>query len=97
VRLAGLDGLFDRMFISGDIGEAKPSSAFYGAIERQLAACELRVVLAVGDSYEKDVAPALERGWPAVHISRSPPPEPASCLSAPALADAIRLALGAVA
>ncbi|WP_083494934.1 MULTISPECIES: HAD family hydrolase [Frankia] len=72
LRLSGLDVLADRVFVSADIGAAKPDPASYAAAEEALAASALRVALVIGDSATKDLAPALERGWPLLGVRRSP-------------------------
>jgi HAD superfamily hydrolase (TIGR01493 family) len=78
LRLSRLDTLVDRVFVSADIGAAKPDPVFYAAVEDALAATDLRIALVIGDSATKDLAPAQERGWPVLGVRRAPTGSPGS-------------------
>lgn len=69
LRLSGLAGYFARVFISSEVGAAKPHPRFFRAVS-DLLLSDQAVCAVVGDSYTADVRPAIERGWPAVHIFR---------------------------
>jgi FMN phosphatase YigB (HAD superfamily) len=67
LRLSGLEDCFARVFVSGEVGVAKPGDGFFAALVEALgddrAVCAL-----VGDSLRADIGPAVVRGWPAVHV-----------------------------
>lgn len=67
IRLSGLEDRFARVFISSDVGYAKPHSRFFRAVSDAIGS-DKAVCLVVGDSFTADVRPAAERGWPAVHV-----------------------------
>jgi putative hydrolase of the HAD superfamily len=64
---AGLSSHISGYFCRANLGIAKGTPAFYQAILRQLGAGASAVTM-VGDSYENDIAPALEAGLSAVWL-----------------------------
>jgi HAD superfamily hydrolase (TIGR01549 family) len=77
LEIAGLEPYFDELFVSGDLGEAKPSPGFFAAVTDLLGSRGATVALSVGDSVEKDIAPALDRGWPAALVRSTDAGKPA--------------------
>ncbi len=75
-RRGGLDRYLNGYFCSANLGEVKGSTAFLAAIMRQLDAHPEQICV-VGDSFEKDILPALALGIKAVWL-RPPPAEPAA-------------------
>ncbi|WP_327309100.1 HAD-IA family hydrolase [Streptomyces sp. NBC_01298] len=67
VSLSGLDQHVARMFVSSEVGYAKPHPRFLQAVSDALTR-DQTVCLVVGDSLDGDVLSALGRGWPAVHL-----------------------------
>ncbi|MEV5831924.1 HAD family hydrolase [Spirillospora sp. NPDC052242] len=69
---AGIDGLFgDRVFLSHEIGVAKPDPAAFEYVLNNLGTAPAEV-LAVGNDYAHDIAPAAHIGMRAVLVSRWP-------------------------
>jgi len=56
------------VFISSEIGWAKPASGFYREVARRLD-IEPSSILLVGDDYENDVAGPIQAGWQAIFLS----------------------------
>jgi putative hydrolase of the HAD superfamily len=67
LSLSGLERHVARVFVSSEVGHAKPHPRFFQAVSDALT-CDQAVCLVVGDSLDGDVRPALARGWPAVHL-----------------------------
>lgn len=63
-------GLFEKRFISSELGFRKPSADFYHAIVSELNVAADRVLM-VGDGLENDVEGALSVGMKAVLIDRT--------------------------
>lgn len=59
----------DRLFISSQIGWAKPSVAFYRSIERELNVSPSEILM-IGDDFENDVAAPRRCGWHAIWLDR---------------------------
>ena len=64
---AGLSQFISGYFCRANLGIAKGTPDFYKAILRQLGT-EASVVTMVGDSYENDIAPALQAGLSAIWL-----------------------------
>ena len=64
---AGLSQFISGYFCRANLGIAKGAPDFYKAILRQLGT-EASVVTMVGDSYENDIAPALQAGLSAIWL-----------------------------
>ena len=64
-REMGLDGEFDRIFASCELGAAKPEEAFFRGIEGHLAWRPSDFYLI--DDNEKNVVGARSAGWEAIH------------------------------
>ncbi len=74
----GLDGRFNAVAISGEIGHGKPDPAAFAVILEKLGVRSDRSVM-VGDSWERDVMGARLAGMHSVWVSGGrPPPEPRS-------------------
>ena len=58
----GLSGLFERLFISSEIGFEKPSTEIFQEVERVLGTTP-KDMFHLGDSYSRDVQGALSAGW----------------------------------
>jgi len=69
--LAGLTQWFQEVFVSAEIGAAKPADAFFAAVESALDRDGEVVRLVLGDSVDKDIRPAQVRGWPAILVQRN--------------------------
>ncbi|MCF2526966.1 HAD family hydrolase [Yinghuangia sp. KLBMP8922] len=67
LRLSGLEDCFARVFVSGEVGVAKPGDGFFAPLVEALGD-ERSVCMLVGDSLRADIRPAIVRGWPAVHV-----------------------------
>ncbi|MFC7485000.1 HAD family hydrolase [Luedemannella flava] len=65
LAVAGLDTLVDELFVSEELGFAKPDPAAFQAVLGRLGA-QPGEVLVVGDSMSADVAPARALGMPAL-------------------------------
>ncbi|AXB42591.1 HAD family hydrolase [Amycolatopsis albispora] len=72
VRLAGLDTVMERIFVSAEVGWAKPADRFYDHVEAEARRAGLRIALVIGDSVPKEIVPARARGWPVALIGGSP-------------------------
>lgn len=71
---AGLRRFFDQLWTSRELGAAKPSSAFFQAILRELE-LESQACVMVGNDYEKDIVPAKAAGMWTVWLAPSPAPK----------------------
>ncbi|WP_199548631.1 HAD family hydrolase [Streptomyces sp. N35] len=71
LSLSGLEEHVARVFVSSEVGYAKPHPGFFQAVSDAFTR-DQSVCLVVGDSLDKDVRPALARGWPAVHLCGDP-------------------------
>lgn len=68
----GIDGLFgDRVFLSHEIGVAKPDPAAFTYVLNGLGAAPAEA-LSVGNDYAHDISPATQIGMRAVFVSRWP-------------------------
>ncbi len=57
---------FDRIFISAELGLAKPDPAIYAEVQRRLQTPPERLIFV--DDFEENVAAARQAGWMAVHF-----------------------------
>lgn len=73
------------VFVSTELGHAKPSAAFYAAAQRRLGAHSQEIVL-VGDDFENDVSAPRRCGWQAIELCRQLPPRPDAICSLSELA-----------
>jgi putative hydrolase of the HAD superfamily len=64
----------DCMFISSQLGYAKPGHKFFRLIQERLDLPPARLCM-VGDDWNKDIAPAAELGWQTFWICRESAPE----------------------
>ena len=73
-----LAGLVSHLFISEELGAAKPDPAFFAAVLRALGGPDKSRVLMVGDNLATDVRGGLEAGLPTVWYNprRLPNPTP---------------------
>lgn len=67
LSLSGLEQHVARVFVSSEVGYAKPHPRFFQAVSDAFTR-DQAVCLVVGDSLDGDGRPALARGWPAVHL-----------------------------
>jgi putative hydrolase of the HAD superfamily len=63
------------VFVSTELGHAKPSAAFFAAAQSQLRAQPQEIML-VGDDFENDVAAPRRCGWQAIELGREGAPPP---------------------
>ena len=71
---AGIRHFFNHLWTSRELGAAKPSSAFFQAILRELE-LEPQACVMVGNDYEKDIVPAKAAGMWTVWLAPSPRPK----------------------
>ena len=62
LRDLGVSDLFEKLFISSEIGFEKPSPEIFKEVELELGTAA-KDMLHVGDSYSRDVQGALSAGW----------------------------------
>ena len=55
LRLSGLDKIFDKIFISEDIGSEKPNKEFFDLVFKSLGISNKKEVLIIGDSLSGDM------------------------------------------
>ncbi|MDA0347954.1 MAG: HAD-IA family hydrolase [Verrucomicrobia bacterium] len=60
-----IDGYFDQVFISTELGAEKPSEEVFTRVSRNLAAAP-RTLLHIGNSPANDFKPAIRAGWNAL-------------------------------
>jgi len=65
---AGLDGFFDHLFVSSELGVEKPDPRFFAAVLSGLRLAPEQVVL-VGDGYVDDVRGACAAGMKTVWLT----------------------------
>jgi HAD superfamily hydrolase (TIGR01549 family) len=63
---AHLSAFFDPIFISGEVGYAKPDARLFAHARR---ACDHELIVMIGDDYHNDMAPALALGWQTIFIN----------------------------
>lgn len=68
---------FESIFISEQIGTAKPSPAFFAAVASSINGFDPRRALIVGDSPSSDIRGAMNAGWDSVYFDRDGQPLPA--------------------
>lgn len=61
---------FKTLFISGEIGYAKPDVRFFDAVLKQIGTRDKREVLVIGDSLTSDMAGAIASGLDCCYLSR---------------------------
>lgn len=93
IRYLGLDGLFDRVFLSSEWGARKPSPAFFSLLEKE-AGLPLRDTLMIGNDPACDCLGAEKAGIDSLFIftgwPQRPAALPASCREIPRLMDAMQ-------
>ncbi len=73
----GLRDCFESVFVSGEVGVAKPDPAVFDMVLEQLDATAATTVM-IGDNWERDVVGARSAGWSAIWVSAGrPSPGPA--------------------
>lgn len=71
----GIEGLFDIVAIEGEVGIGKPHKPIFEFVQRQLN-LPPEQILFIGNSWEHDVAGALNAGWQAAWVNREGLPHP---------------------
>ncbi|GAB3066350.1 hypothetical protein GCM10027186_17910 [Micromonospora schwarzwaldensis] len=66
-----LTPIFDRVWISGEVGAAKADPAFAAALQRAVRQNGQKICFVIGDSATQDLALAGNGSWPAAHICRN--------------------------
>ncbi|MFH2111065.1 MAG: HAD family hydrolase [Candidatus Bathyarchaeota archaeon] len=69
IRALGLDGCFEHVVISGEVGYSKPSREIFEELLIRVKA-KARQVTYIGDNYMKDIVGALGAGLRAVWVNR---------------------------
>jgi putative hydrolase of the HAD superfamily len=69
IEALGIAGYFKQIFISEEIGAAKPDPAAYRHVLNALA-CAPENALMIGDSWQQDILPAREMGLSACYLNR---------------------------
>ena len=77
IRILGLEGHFNTIVVSGEVGCFKPAREVFMCLVGRLGA-EPHEVMYIGDSYEKDMLGALGAGLKAVWVNRSGRMQPTS-------------------
>jgi putative hydrolase of the HAD superfamily len=73
----GLRDCFEAVFVSGEVGVAKPDLAVFDMVLEKLDATAASTVM-IGDNWERDVLGARAAGWSAIWVSAGrPSPDPA--------------------
>lgn len=62
LRLSGLDEVFDKIFISEDIGAEKPNAEFFDFVFKSLGIGDKKEVLIIGDSLSSDMKGGANAG-----------------------------------
>ena len=70
----GLNGFFEEIFISEEIGHSKPSIKIFRRAEQALN-CKPKKILHFGDSLREDYLGAKNAGWQAILIKQKRPTE----------------------
>ncbi len=66
LRQAQLTDFFAHIFISGEVGYAKPDARLFASAQQ---ACKHESLVMIGDDYNNDIAPALALGWQTIFIN----------------------------
>lgn len=64
-----------RVFVSSQLGWAKPATEFFREIERRLD-CSAHEIALVGDDFENDYRGARDAGWTSIWLTRKTPSHP---------------------
>lgn len=75
IKLLGIEGYFDAITVSGDIGIHKPDPRPFASLLRRLNTCADRAVY-VGNSYEMDIIGAVGAGMLSVWVNPDGEEEP---------------------
>lgn len=77
IDATGLRDCFESVFISGELGVAKPDPSVFEVVLERLGATAASTVM-IGDNWERDVLGARSAGWSAIWVSGGrPAPDPA--------------------
>lgn len=71
IKASGLGKWVDRVFISEEIGSAKPSQAYFDHVLSELGGPDPRECIVIGDSLSSDIAGGLAAGMDTVWFDRS--------------------------
>lgn len=74
LTLSGLGQYFEKIFISEEIGAAKPSERFFDAVANAIPAFDKEKALVIGDSESSDILGANRYGMDACHVTINSPP-----------------------
>ena len=89
INILNIAQYFDRIFLSDDIGLAKPEPAIFMHACRELSISPECVAM-VGDRYDKDIAGAIKAGMPTVWVNPHGRPLPGGCAAPTFTVDSIR-------
>lgn len=70
LEAAGLADRVETVVVSGEVGVAKPEREIYRIAEERLSADSYAFV---ADDFERDLRPAVERGWHGVYVGEDDP------------------------
>jgi FMN phosphatase YigB (HAD superfamily) len=82
LRRVGLDGYFEIIVSSADLGIGKPDPAYYHAV-MAICGCDPAEVVMVGDTFDKDIAGAKQIGLRAVWYNWKNAPLPPDTTALP--------------
>ena len=71
---SGLDEYFEKIFISEDIGAAKPDTRFFDAVANAIEGFDKQKAIVIGDSESSDILGANRYGIDACHVTINSPP-----------------------
>lgn len=69
IETLGLAPFCDHIFVEGEVGEGKPLQSVFRRAEAAVG-CPPEEILFVGNSYDHDMAPAIQAGWHTAWIRR---------------------------
>jgi putative hydrolase of the HAD superfamily len=75
LKATGLEGQFDPVLVSGEVGVGKPDARIFRRA-MELTGCAAAECVMVGDAVERDVAGASGAGWRSVWLNRYGKPLP---------------------
>lgn len=68
LRESGLDIFFEKIFVSEEVGAAKPSATYFEAVYKEMGGIPKSDVLVIGDSMTSDIAGGNGFGFDTCHI-----------------------------
>jgi len=75
LKLYGIWGYFNKIILSGEQGWRKPSSKIFECLEKEIMYTSEDKIIFIGDSYDKDIVPSIERGYETIYICDNQAPK----------------------